>query len=98
MNYVKRILLSAIFAFLISYIIYLINWDLGNSFEDCFKISALLFLNIMAGFMAYFFVSDLFSNRWTHISKNREGFVVRSGVLLRSEILKENFPDTLLST
>ncbi len=65
MNYVKRLINSAIFSYIISYIIFFINNSIfGNPFEKCFEISYYLFLDILIGWIGYFFIMDIYSKRW----------------------------------
>jgi hypothetical protein len=87
-------LASIIISFSISYVVFLINQGFRNSFEVCFNISLLLFINICFGFFAYFLIRDMFLNRWGKMSLKSELVSTRIGTLPNNVKLPE--PDKLL--
>lgn len=68
---IKRFITAFTVSFIISAIIYRINRDFGNDIPPCFEISFFLFLNIFAGFLAYFYIRDIYSKRWNHVQIDR---------------------------
>lgn len=66
-------------SFLISYIVFKVNQNFGNSFNVCFNISLLLFFNICFAFFAYFLIRDMFSTRWGGIKEQTDLISTKAG-------------------
>jgi len=70
MKQISRLLVASIIAFIVSGSVYVVNRGFGNAFLICFQISALIFFNVLFGFLIYYVIRDVYATRWTSITLN----------------------------